>query len=117
MSVTLDTCHRDMSPLKAWACENMPCMSLTRDTSHLEMSPLNESLKAKIRFMLVTFETSQSPIGPCGASDQSPFGDRYRQISTALWNSTLAIGENTVGGLHGDVAGTIDPDDPTNISS
>ena len=41
MPVTLDTSHRDISPLNDVARMNMEDMTVTLDTCHLEMSPLN----------------------------------------------------------------------------
>ena len=42
MSVTLDTSHVEMSPLKDFALENMLAILVALDTSHFEMSPLKE---------------------------------------------------------------------------
>ena len=67
--------------------------------------------------MSATSDTSQSPIGPCGPSEQSPFGDSLRHASTALLSSALDCGENTgvvvVVVVH--TARAIDPRDPVNM--
>ena len=65
--------------------------------------------------MSVTFETSHSPIGPCGQSEQSPFGDSCRYAATASLSSTLDCGENI--GLVVHTVVDIDPEEPANIAS
>ena len=43
---------------------------------------------------MVTLDTSHSPIGPCGPLEQSPSGDNFRHVSTALLSCTLDCGTN-----------------------
>merc|ERR1719199_2296138 len=94
MSATLDTSHFEMSPEKACAPINIPDMSFTRDTSHFEMAPSNAFASLNMALMSVTLDTSHSPIGPCGQSEQSPFGDSLRYASIAPLSSSLDCGEN-----------------------
>ena len=98
MVVTLDTSHFEMSALNDVAPSNMPGMSVTLDTSHLEMSALNSFALENILLMSVTRETSHSPMGPYGLVEQSPFGDSFRHVPTALWSSTVDRGANAVRG-------------------
>ena len=74
-------------------------MDSTLDTSHFDRSPLNKFLPANIRIMSNTRDTSQSAIAPFGPLEQSPFGDNWRHVSTALSSVNLDCGENAeVGG-------------------
>merc|ERR1712051_1010791 len=70
MPVTWDTSQLEMSPLKAlrW---NIICMSVTRATFQVEMSPLKAAAKANILFMLVTWDTSQLEMSPLKATVQA----------------------------------------------
>ena len=69
-------------------------MSFTLDTSHFETSLVNTVAYEKRRAVLSILDTSHSQIGPCGPLGQSPFGDNFRQASTALLSSPLDCGEN-----------------------
>ena len=64
-------------------------MVVTLDTSHREMSPLKEFSLANKWIISVTSDTSHSAIGPCGPSEQSPSGDISRHSSTASLSSSL----------------------------
>ena len=51
--------------------------------------------------MSVMRDTSHSAIGPSGPLEQSPFGDTWRHVSTALLSSALECGENARNGRQG----------------
>ena len=78
-------------------------MSVTRDTSHFEMSPLKNDAEENMRLMSVTRDTSHASIGPCGPFKHSPFGDSLRHVSTALLSCTMDCGENAGVGAGGAV--------------
>ena len=63
MSVTLETSHADMLPLKE-APKNMLCMSVTLETSHAVRSALKAETYTNMRLMLVTLETSHADMLP-----------------------------------------------------
>ena len=111
MSVTRDTSHLEMSPLKDLASLNMPFIVVTLDTSHFEMSPLKEFSRTNNPRMSVTLDTSHSAIGPYRPVGQSPFGERSRHPYTALRSSSLD--ENAPVVVH--TAGDIDPGEPVNM--
>ena len=103
MSITLGTSHFEMSPLNEVAPANIALIVFTLDTSHFEMSALKDLALFKvlassnILSMSVTRDTSHSPIGPCGPLGQSPFGDKFRHVRTALLSSALDCGEKAGG--------------------
>ena len=70
-------------------------MTLTLDTSHLEISPLKKFAYENMWLMSVTLKTSHSPICPYGPFRQSPFGESLRHASTDLLSSTLNCGRNS----------------------
>ena len=111
IAVTLDTSHCEMSLLNAVEPLNIPCMSVTLDTSHSTISSSKNVAPMKMEFISVTPETCHSPIGPCGPSEQSPSGDNFRQVVTALWSSILVCGENSL------VSHTDDDTDPVEPSN
>ena len=55
--------------------------------------------------MVLTLDTSHSPIGPCGALEQSPFGDNFRHGTMAVLTSLPVCGENAGGGMGGEAVG------------
>ena len=75
----------------------MKDIEVTLDTSHFEMLPLNAALALlNVKDMSVTVDTSQSPIGGYGPLAQSPTGDIFQHLKTAVFNSALLRGLNTV---------------------
>ena len=63
MSVTLETFHVDMLPLKL-APKNMLCISVTLETSHVVRSALKAETCTNMWLMLVTLETSHEDMLP-----------------------------------------------------
>ena len=98
ISVTLDTSHFEMSLLNDVARVNIKVMSATLDTSHFERSPMNDVARVNIKVMPMTLDTSHSAIDPCGPLEQSPSGDSSRHALTASLSSSLDCGENATEG-------------------
>ena len=92
MLVTFDTVHLERSLLKYTASMNVPNMSVTRDTFHFETSPRKVE-ESNTLVMSVNLDTSHSPIGPLGPPEQSSLRDSLMHAFTAVASSEFDRGE------------------------
>ena len=71
-------------------------MAVTLDTSHRDMSPLNElgTPSKNSQLISVTAEISQDPIGPCRPLEQSE--ESFRHSVMAAFTSVLDFGARPV---------------------